>query len=88
MSSFKIGDNVVLKNVKDDDDEIPPTSPGVIVAYIVFYPDKVHPLPWIADEAEMTVVPKVYSLEEIVPEGETVSSIFAKKLIEAQEKHR
>jgi hypothetical protein len=83
--SFKVGDNVVLKNVKDDDDEVPPASPGVIVGYIVFYPNEVHPLPWIADEDEMTAAPKVYDLKELVPDGETAASIFAKKLMEVQE---
>ena len=81
MTSFGVGDNVILRNANNDPtpNEIP-KSPGVVVGYIIAYPDRVSDRPWVAGNSELLLVPRVYGVNEVLPPGETVATWMVKAL--------
>lgn len=78
---YGVGDNVIVHNSNNDAAcaEIP-KSPGVIVGYIVAYPDHINDDAWIVGPSEVLLVPSVYGVREVLPEGASVGAWAAKVL--------
>ena len=80
-NQFGVGDNVLQLNANNDDPTNPiPKTPGVVVGYIIAYPDEVSKRPWVADNSELLLVPRIYGAHEVMPPGYTVGAWMVEQL--------
>ena len=71
--SYKVGDNVLVSGVEGVNATA--DTPGVIVGFMVRYPDAIDPNTVLASAEEISRCPKVYDISEVIPEGTTIEEL-------------
>ena len=72
-AAYSVGDNVLVKD--EDGNYTAAETPGVIVGFMVRYPDAIDPNTVLASGDEVRACPKVYDYSEVVPEDTTIGEL-------------